>query len=93
MGDEDMGIPLFATPGHMWGPISIEQDRLTIRLLDDDWFKQAVQAGKNQLPSYFSRPEHEYLLTASTAELQAFARRIATEPKAFAVETILVRRK
>ncbi|MFC1558558.1 hypothetical protein ACFL40_04295 [candidate division KSB1 bacterium] len=68
-------------PTHSFGRISIEGDSLKISLLDIDWFKKMVK--ENKINIKYEETEDNFLLTASTEELQKFVVKYAEDEKVF----------
>ena len=75
--DEDFWIPL-----HLLGRLEVKEDKLDFLLLDDSWLQDELESGRLQL-TCSQDDEGNYLLTAPSKELQQFAARFATDPKAF----------
>jgi hypothetical protein len=67
---------------HTFGRIWIEADHVRLRTLDSDWVEKAVKAGGFSLGQR-RWPDDAVLLTASTTQLQRFARQHADDAKAF----------
>jgi hypothetical protein len=78
---------------HTFGRVRLEDDHLHLDMLDSDWVKKATNEGRVALgPKRW--PDGEVgLLTASTSELQRFAREHAYDKKAFGEHVELVRQK
>lgn len=87
--EEDMGI---AIPAHLLGRVSIEGDALNLDLLDEDWIKDQLKAGKISI-AHEDNDDGDVVLTASTAELQKFVVAHADDDKAFPNSGPLQRKK
>ncbi len=88
----DLGNDLLAfhlVPAHTFSRIWIERDSLRLGMMDPDWLDAALDSGEIELAH--KRGDEGILLTASTAELQAFARSFAEHPEAFGAEVQLLR--
>jgi hypothetical protein len=86
--EEDMGI---AIPGHLFARVSIQGDTLGLDLLDEDWIKDQLEAGKISIAH--EDEGDNVVLTASTADLQKFVVAHADDEKAFPKSGPLQRKK
>jgi len=76
-------------PVHMFGRIWITPDEVQIRMLDDEWLKKAIEAGRVDLRH--ERTDEGIVLTAETRELQNLAMVYAEDEEAFSVKVTLHR--
>lgn len=76
---------------HAIGRIWIEKDSVRAELLNDDWLRDAAKSGSPALS--FVEPDNQFVVTATTEQLQAFALKYANDTKAFSTELKLVRHK
>ena len=91
VGDHNVDLALLL-PVQVFGRIWIEDDSVRIRLLGNDWLKEAIKSGRVDL-SYERLGEHDVLLTAKPEELQEFALRYAWDEEAFSQSIDLWRRR
>jgi hypothetical protein len=66
---------------HTFAQVSFSRDQLTIRLTDDDGFKDLLKAEPKAVE--YTTVEERPLLTASTQELQAFVTKYADDKRLF----------
>lgn len=66
---------------HMFGRIWIDKDTLRFAMLDDVWLKETAKTGSP--PLAFLEVDNDIVITATTAQLQAFARQYADDTKVF----------
>ena len=78
---------------YTFGRIWIENDLIRLGMLNADWVKKATGEGKLALGPKRWPDDEVVLLTASTLELQRFAREHANDDKAFGDRTELIRQK
>ncbi len=76
---------------HLTTKIQLEGDTLRMSLLESDWLREMIDAGKINVPHVFR--DNEIILTATTKELQALVLRYAEDDKAFPDPIVLVRVK
>ncbi|PYU12162.1 MAG: hypothetical protein DMG37_14215 [Acidobacteria bacterium] len=76
-------------PSHVFGRMRIEKTYVRVDLLDDEWVKKQIQAGKLNL-AHVEGPS-ETVLTAPTDELRKFALEHAEDEKAFAFTEYFVK--
>jgi hypothetical protein len=81
-------FPYPAVESHVFGKLSLENDKARIDFLSDDWVQDNIQAGK--LPLAFV-PLQGPVLSASTTDLRKFAQDHADDPKAFSEVMSLAR--
>ena len=74
---------------HVFGRMRIEKTYVRVDLLDDEWVKKQIQAGKLNL-AHVEGPS-ETVLTAPTDELRKFALEHAEDEKAFAFTEYFVK--
>ena len=82
---------LHLVPAHIFGRVWLSQDTLKMSLLEADWLKGIIDKGEIKLAH--EMVDGSLVLTASTEELQRFARKYADDPEAFAEPTVLTRRQ
>lgn len=68
-------------PAHTLAKVWLGKDSLKLVFLDEDWITKAIQSGKIKLDHV--KTEEWLVLTAPTAELQAFILKFAAEADAF----------
>jgi hypothetical protein len=68
-------------PMHMFGKLTIQGNTLKVDLFDPGWFNEMAKAGK--ITTAHTAIENDYILSAKTAEVQAFVLKYANDPKAF----------
>jgi len=90
---EKMKLPyngFFFQPVHTFLRVDALGEKLTLRMTDDDKFKELVQAEPNAVKHEIvdDRP----ILTASTKELQAFVTKYAADERLFPNDTTLTRK-
>jgi len=68
-------------PVHSIIRVWIDEKNLRMSMLDQEWFKNQIEKKKIKLAH--ERRENEFILTASTADLQKFVLKYADDPKAF----------
>ena len=73
-------FPYPAIESHVFGKLSLQNDKARIDFLSDDWVQDSIKAGK--LPLAFVALQGP-VLSASTADLRRFAVDHADDPKAF----------
>jgi hypothetical protein len=78
-------------PGHMFGTVKLEADKISMRFLDDEWTAKALKA--NAALINHAMVQNSAVLTAGTAELREFAVAHAGDEKAFALNFNFVRKK
>jgi hypothetical protein len=66
---------------HLAVRVSVDEDNLTMAILDGDWLKRGLKQGTIQVDHQVL--EDRVVLTGSTAELQTFFRSIAGNKQAF----------
>lgn len=71
-------------PGHMVGTVKLSADAVSLRFLDDEWMTKAVKANGKLIKN--EMVDDAPVLTASTAELRAFALAHAGDEKAFSAK-------
>jgi hypothetical protein len=81
-------FPYPAVESHVFGKLSLENDKARIDFLSDDWVQDNIQAGK--LPLAFV-PLQGPVLSASTTDLRKFAQDHAGDQKAFSEVMSLAR--
>jgi hypothetical protein len=81
---QDQGSDTFRWPVYMVGQVAVEKDRVIMRLLDDDWVEDALEANPGLLRH--EKTEKHPLLTASTAALQQFLADNMNDKKAFELD-------
>jgi len=81
-------FPYPAIESHIFGKLSLENDKARIDFLSDDWVEDNIKAGK--LPLAFV-PLQGPVLSASTADLRKFAVDHADDSKAFSETMSLAR--
>jgi len=89
---DDLGSPFYPYPtveGHVFGPLTIEGERAHIRLLSDDWTKNAIKTGK--MPLAFHNVSG-IIVSAETPELRKFAADYAEDDAAFSEIYTLARK-
>jgi hypothetical protein len=79
-------------PTHLFARWDLEGDALTLWLLKRDWFEKAV-AGKAVTLTHTAMGKDSILISAPTADLQAFLRKHGGDPDAFADQVKLRRVK
>ncbi len=89
---ESVDADVFWFPVHLFGRIEVVNDKLEMRLLEEGWLKRALEDGRVNL-RYEKVGQYGILVTATTDELQEFARKFAADEEAFSYETTLARRK
>jgi hypothetical protein len=88
---EERWGPLFV-PTYMFAKYTVEGETLTLWMLNKGWLEKAIADKRVGLPT--SRlSQNEVLITAETAQLQAFAQKHADDPAAFSDKTQLRRVK
>jgi hypothetical protein len=68
-------------PMHMFAKLTIQGNTLRVDLFDPSWFDKMAKEGK--ITTGHTMVGDGYMLTAKTADLQAFVLRYANDPKAF----------
>lgn len=68
-------------PAHLFVKIELQDDMLRLNMLDPEWFEQLVGQDKSAIS--YQIANDQYLLTASTDELQAFMLKYAGSEGAF----------
>lgn len=68
-------------PMHMFAKLAIQANTLRVDLFDPSWFDKMAKEGK--ITAGHTMVVDGYMLTAKTADLQAFVLKYANEPKAF----------
>lgn len=76
---------------HAIGRIWIEKDALRVEMLSDDWLRDSAKNGAPELS--FVEPDKQLVVTATTAQLQAFALKYANDAKVFSEEMKFTRHK
>lgn len=82
--EKTMGSALLV-PGHLFAKVALTPSTLRIAWLDQDWLVGVVTNTPSPL-KYEIVEKDRIVLTASTAELQAFIRKHANNPEAFDLE-------
>jgi len=80
---------LHLVPAHIFGRVWISLDTLRLSLLDADWLKKNLEKGSVKLAHEIV--DGSLVLTAEPEKLQAFAKKYADDPDAFAEPTVLTR--
>lgn len=83
-------IPYPTVEAHVFGKLTLQGDNARIDLLNDDWVKDAIKAGK--MPLAF-RDASSPILSAETADLRKFALEHAEDQAAFSHTLTMVRSK
>lgn len=81
--------PMLTT--HKFAKIEVAKDKLELYLFDDDFLKKLFEQKKIRI-KHEKLQDDSILLTASTADLQKFVQKYATEKKAFLDELVLVKK-
>ena len=79
---KDIDYP-FNTPVHLIFEVTIDQNRMLFAAMDDSRFRKLLDKGTYKL-RYEKRGRDEFLVTASSTEIQAFLRAHAGEAGLFA---------
>jgi len=79
-------------PGHMIGRVTLGDDGLTMRFLDDEWTQKALHAGTISI-RHEDLDDGTPVLTAGTPDLQKLILDIANDDHAFAIGVSEFRRK
>jgi hypothetical protein len=82
-------IPFPTVAAHAFGRVTLEGDHARIDLLNDEWTKNAVKAGK--MPLVF-QDASTIVISASTADLRKFALEHAEDHAAFSESFTLLRK-
>jgi hypothetical protein len=87
--DKSTDVTFPSVPAHFFGRIWIEKDHIKMKLLEQDWLREAIL--KKQVRLDYVYPK-DFLLTANTDDLQHFAILFAENGDAFKDEYELVRK-
>ena len=84
-------LAIHLVPAHTFSRIWIDQGSVRIGMLDLEWLDKVLASGEIEIAH--KRGDEGILLTATTPELQAFARAIADNDEAFGAVVKLTRSK
>ena len=78
-------------PMHMFGKVTIQSNTLKVDLFDPGWFNGMAKEGK--ITMEHAAIGNDYVLSAKTAEVQAFVLKYANDPKAFVESDVWTKKR